>query len=347
MKKPDAYHDSDGKPIMAKSIVVYIDALATKTFWKSEPDRTKLEFVRDWVREFDEFRVGLDPYADDAETALSSESPRVVTFTDNVAVAIPLSPERAAVLSALAEGDLELGFEAANETHEALYWLMSVLFSLQIHVLILVHGHGRFFRGAVRVGAVYADRWTIIGDGLIDAVMGEEKQTVVPAIQLPDWMVYAYQLDSVFYSKSRDSTLYQTLARTEFIFDGEDYSFVFLNYLACPDAGEFELWRDEVMPAHAALISEALDSNLGKDVQFKYLWLAAYHNWVVVENGLNESSLVVLEGKLSAPDIVIDSLEGATARAKSGSASPWSKVKKCSKTSRKFDRLRRLLGRQQ
>lgn len=293
---------------MAESIVIYIDALATKTYWQKTSDSTKLKFVRDWVRQFDEFRVGFGPYADGLEGSHLG-APTVVTFTDNVAVAIPLSPKSASVLSALSEGKLGLELGAANEAHETLYWLMSVLFSLQIHLLTLVHDHGRLFRGAVRVGPVYADRWTIIGDGLIDAVMGEEKQTIVPAIQLPDWILHAYRLDALFYSDRRNSSFYQTLARTKFVLDDENYSFVFLNYLACPDSSDIEMWRDEVIPAHATLISEALHADLGESVHFKYLWLAIYHNWVVCENGLPSTSLVILDGKFSAPDIIIQSLD--------------------------------------
>lgn len=293
---------------MAESIVIYIDALAAKAYWEKKSDSTKLKFVRDWVREFAQFRVGFSPYADGLAGSHLGV-PTVVTFTDNVAVAIPLAPESSSVLSALSEGRLALELGAANEAHETLYWLMSVLFSLQLHILTLVHDHGRLFRGAVRLGPVYADRWTIIGDGLIDSVVGEEKQTIIPAIQLPDWMLHAYRLDAVFYSDRRNSSFYQTLARTRFVLDGKIYSFIFLNYLACPDSSDIKMWRDEVIPAHATLISEALNEDLGKSVHFKYLWLAMYHNWVVRENELPSTSLVILDGKFSTPDIVIQSLD--------------------------------------
>ncbi|GAA3145185.1 hypothetical protein GCM10020255_022940 [Rhodococcus baikonurensis] len=62
MTVADAYHDANGQPIMAESIVIYIDALATKVYWEQESDPTKLEFVRDWVRQFNEFRENLALY---------------------------------------------------------------------------------------------------------------------------------------------------------------------------------------------------------------------------------------------------------------------------------------------
>ncbi|WP_075835583.1 MULTISPECIES: hypothetical protein [unclassified Rhodococcus (in: high G+C Gram-positive bacteria)] len=308
----DAYHDAQGQPIMAESIVIYIDALATKTFWKEESDSTKLEFVRDWVRQFNEFRGDLDLYRGLVGGPETPQPPMAVTFTDNVAVAIPLPPKHIETLAALAEHRLPAGAEAAEQAHEALDWLMDMVFSLQIHILRLVWGHSRLFRGAVRVGPVYADDWTIIGDGLIDAVMGEEKGTVVPAIQLPEWMVQAYELDASFYKNHKDSSLYQTLGHTQFTAGYDTYSFVFLNYLTCPDGAEYAMWRDEVIPAHKAMVTKGLETNANSHVRFKFLWTAVYHNWVVADNGLDESLRIDLEDELAARSIIVQSLDKAT-----------------------------------
>lgn len=311
-KVADAYHDANGQPIMAESIVIYIDALATKVYWEQESDPTKLEFVRDWVRQFNEFRENLALYRGLNGGVATPQSPMAVTFTDNVAVTIPLPPEHIAILTALAEHKLPAGLEAANQAHEALNWLMDMVFTLQIHILRLVWGHSRLFRGAVRVGPVYADDWTIIGDGLIDAVMGEEKGTVVPAIQLPEWMVQAYELDASFYKDHTDSSLYQTLGHTKFTAGEVDYSFVFLNYLTCPDHAEYALWRDEVIPAHKDMVTKGLDTTNNSHVRFKFLWTAVYHNWVVADNGLEESLQIDLDDELAARSIVVQSLDKAT-----------------------------------
>ncbi|KZF15194.1 hypothetical protein [Rhodococcus sp. EPR-134] len=308
----DAYHDANGQPIMAESIVIYIDALATKAFWEEESDATKLEFVRDWVRQFNEFRGDLDLYRGLIGGPETPQPPMAVTFTDNVAVAIPLPPKHIETLAALAEHRLPAGAGAAEQAHEALDWLMDMVFSLQIHLLRLVHGHGRLFRGAVRVGPVYADAWTIIGDGLIDAVMGEEKGTVVPAIQLPEWMVQAYELDAPYYQDPKMSSLYQTLGHTTFTAGYDTYSFVFLNYLTCPDEAEYVMWRDEVIPAHKAMVTKGLDTPTNSHVRFKFLWTAVYHNWVVADNGLDESLRIDLEDELAARSIIVQSLDKAT-----------------------------------
>ncbi|NMM91070.1 hypothetical protein B2J88_43325 [Rhodococcus sp. SRB_17] len=303
----DAYHDENGDPIMAESVVIYIDALATKVYWEQESDVTKLTFVRDWVRQFDEFREELEQYR-------SAGSPIAVTFTDNVAVAIPLESHQVEMIGLLAEGGIKPGLDAAHLAHDSLDQLMSMLFSLQIHVLRLVTNHGRLFRGAVRVGPAFADKWTIIGDGLIDAVVGEEHQTIVPAIQLPEWMVQAYELDALFYNDRKLSTFHQMLAHTTFTWqkdsnsEKESYSFVFLNYLACPDAADFDLWRDEAIPAHAALVTEGLRTNTNGGVLFKFQWAASYHNWVVTENGL-DASLFVTQEAPATHDIVVQSLD--------------------------------------
>lgn len=309
VKVADAYHDANGEPIMAESIVIYIDALATKVYWEQESDATKLEFVRDWVRQFDEFREGLDLYRDAFEGLQTPPTPMAVTFTDNVAVAIPLPPEHLEIVAALAAH--ELPADAAERADQALNWLMGMVFSLQIHLLRLVYSHGRLFRGAVRVGPVYADNWTIIGDGLIDAVVGEEKETVVPAIQLPEWMVQAYKLDAHYYANPTNSALYQSLAHTTFTAGYEDYSFVFLNYLSCPDDAEYHWWRDEVIPAHLNMVTKGLGAKDAR-VRFKFLWTAVYHNWVVAENGLEESLRIDLNNELAARSIIVQSLDKAT-----------------------------------
>ncbi|WP_164490646.1 hypothetical protein [Rhodococcus sp. NJ-530] len=47
-------------------------------------------------------------------------------------------------------------------------------------------------------------------------------------------------------------------------------------------------------------------------MRFKFLWTAVYHNWVVADNGLEESLQIDLEDELAARSIVVQSLDKAT-----------------------------------
>jgi hypothetical protein len=257
----ELYADETGKPELRKSFAVLIDELGTSERLKSY---TNEQLLADLGR-YDSARLALyDP------NDRSRDLVRAMYFTDNVLLAMP---EQAMDLG----GDHSLGFAVA------------VAADYQLELAL----GGRFTRGGIAYGPLYADNSLVIGLPVVVAHHLEEKVTKMPRVILDNASIR-------FARRERMSLRSGGLATSdveEYLLVDENYSYdgekikakdvVFVGYLrgllASGPLGQ--VW--EIGKA-LALHAEHIRSNLAQpeqrpDVTEKYEWLAWYHDYFVTQ----------------------------------------------------------------
>lgn len=175
---------------------------------------------------------------------------RAIYFTDNIMLAVPAWPD---------EDDLGIGYALGTAAD---------------YQADLAFG-GRFSRGGMSYGPVYADHSFGTGPAWLDAI-GLEKKAVLPRVLLDDACVEV-SLRAV-----------QALAFSPLELDVDrlilrDGEYAFINYLGA--LFDSKLWyTDEALTAHA----EAIHRNRAKfaddeHIKQKYEWLADYHDYFVTQ----------------------------------------------------------------
>lgn len=262
------YQDGSGEPILRNSIAAFIDELGFS-------DRVK-------TLDTTELRFDVERYRTVRGRNLSAASGfhqnlMALYFSDNVGLALPIDP----------------GGTGGE--------LLSVIRAAGSYQRELTVG-GRFVRGGITRGDIYADDDFITGRALIDAVKLEEKVAVVPRILLDEACIALASAESTASASVKSSSGVSTSRSYQFLLlrDGEH---VFCNYLATIFSEEcLELQKQIVLENHRDFIVQRLaayQNNAG--ILAKYQWAARYHNYFVAQNNLNQYAINAPHGGGFAP----------------------------------------------
>ena len=241
------YSNEAGDPVLRDSVAAFIDELG----FADRVSTLNNEELGEDIKRYDSVRLSLsDPgrYWDDYW--------RVVYFSDNVGVAMPVNDKDQ-------DGGLSMVLGIAAE------------YQLELSI------GGRFVRGGITRGALYADHSFITGEALVCAVLLEKSHAIYPRIvldqkcrdlaanQIAEWAEAGAQLEI------RGLDPQQLLLR-----NGDD---VVLNYL-----GLLVTDSDWNVEACLALHRDWIRQKLGQfedneKVVAKYRWVADYHDFFVTQ----------------------------------------------------------------
>ncbi|WP_156673291.1 hypothetical protein [Mycobacterium sp. E3251] len=243
------YEDGAGEPILLDSIAAFIDELG---FAERVRALTTAQLREDRQR-YRTVRRNFGPN-DGPHPGL-----RALYFSDNVGLTLPVD----------ADG-------AGGE-------LLAVLRAVGTYQMELTLG-GRFVRGGVTRGQIYADDSFITGPALIDAVDLEKRKAVVPRILLDDACVaLARQECQTSGTSETAASSGDSRYRSYHFLLLRDGAQIFCNYLGTLLSEErLEFQIQFVLENHRDSIIDRLA--LHRDEQHilaKYYWAARYHNYFV------------------------------------------------------------------
>jgi hypothetical protein len=243
------YSDTDGRPVLRRSFVTYIDELGTRAASQSMTDQD----LRSNIDDRDRLRDILGD-----QDSPNGDLERVLTFSDNIVVAAPTHPLSDTY------GDEGQLFQIASI---AIYLLNQAV-------------RRRFYRGGIAVGLVYAAESYVAGPALIEAVDAEEHDAVTPRVLLAQSSTALAEFHMQHYSGGhpQDEPYNSYVLRDE---DGR----MFVNYLAA--AAEEEPYLKgaihSALSRHRDAVRYRAAAVTDPRVQAKYDWLIGYHNWVAAE----------------------------------------------------------------
>ncbi|WP_206511441.1 hypothetical protein C5142_02175 [Rhodococcus sp. BGS-1C] len=175
----------------------------------------------------------------------------MLTFSDSIAVAVPI---------------------VATETGSELGILSDSISTYQFQLAL----SGRFLRGGISTGDVYADYAHITGPALVEAVLLEENTAVVPRVLLStEALQYALYTGYSRYG----SEAYQSEWNRTYIVDADGRAFV--NYLDTALTAEQDDVRlaEDFLQEHKDTVVGALTTYTEPSrIREKYVWAAQYHN---------------------------------------------------------------------
>lgn len=244
----ELYSDAGGQPALRDSIVAFVDELG---FSARLQDLTP-EALRDDVTRYDAVRSNFS-----ARAGEGSERLRVLYFSDNVGLAMPVNATPAASLA-------------------------HVLGSVAKYQMELTLG-GRFSRGGITRGEIYADYSFITGAALVRAVEIEKKARY-PRIVVDQSCVDILEEPSPMPTLSAGAIECRRLLL-------RDDDKVIVNYLETLQTPGFPNWRIPfVLENHRDYATQGIEHNRGDDdLLAKYRWVAEYHDhFVSVTPGLQE-----------------------------------------------------------
>ena len=163
----ELYSDDKGQPVLRDSWAVYLDMLGTRAAIAELDDAA----LRRQIALLDRLTTDLhDPQYEDFFQ-------RLVSFSDNIALSVPMSHHGGSLLG--------LGM------------LMLPVAAFQLEMTV----QNRFLRGGVAGGRLYSDYTHVTGPALLAAVRLEEEVAVFPRILLDELAVAVALKDSEDYSQ--------------------------------------------------------------------------------------------------------------------------------------------------
>lgn len=238
---PSPYPLQAGVPVLAPSVVAFIDALGTKAI-ASDPAAAQYQLQRIWL-------AIHDPLVDDLLGAPQGAY-AVAAFTDNIVLGTPADGPTT---------DLEGEY--------------GLLFTLAAAYQLTLACHGVFVRGGIAIGQLWMDQTFVFGSGLINAYELEMKRAVYPRVIVDGTLADMAKLHAeTYYAAPARSPQNAQLVRAA---DGE----VFINYLAATEDLDEEMAIERLAIHREQIITGLFDSHAKAGVVEKYLWAAEYHNW--------------------------------------------------------------------
>ncbi|MCX6489386.1 hypothetical protein O4160_15310 [Rhodococcus sp. IEGM 1401] len=257
----ELYSDDTGKPRLRRSVAAYLDALGTKEAVKGMTDAG----LQQQIELLDELNRTLH------DASWEGRFQRMLTFSDSIALAVPIN--------GTAFGS-ELGMLSDS--------IATYQFQLAIS--------GRFLRGGISTGDIYADYAHITGPALVEAVVLEEHTAIVPRVLLSDEAIQ-YALAAGYGSYGREA--YTSEWNRTFMVDADGRAFV--NYLDTALTAE----QDDIGPAehflqqHKDVVVAALATYPDPSrIREKYAWVAQYHNAFCAQH-LQSDSLQITDPDLT------------------------------------------------
>lgn len=225
--------------IPSNHIIAYIDILGTKQTIKNKESTKKLiEAYNDVLGNNDAFLKNLQLYEEKNKNHFTPENVNLKIFTDNILLYIPYSQDN-------------------------FFWaLVKIIYYLiRIHLTLLLN-HNLLIRGGVSLGSLYADDKFVIGDGIEQAYIIEEKRAKYPRIILDKFIIKKIKEDA-----HKEKTIYnEKLITTDF--DGE----LFINYLSKLKQNELDELENSILKT----LSEMNKSNSDDGACSKWNWLLNY-----------------------------------------------------------------------
>lgn len=223
---------------------------------------------------------------------------RVVTFSDNVAAALPLD---------------------SRESDGGLGWQVLAAGSFQLNLAF----NGFLARGGITIGPVYADDNTVLGQALVRAYELESKVAQFPRVVLDPQCLALFARGALDYRDPRTS-LQNQIALVDPI-DG----LVFVHFLEFVWEADNEGEALECLQRHRDLLTAGLEQHTGNTAVLpKYQWAADYHDWSCKSFGRDKQSVGHREVPVDRFVPLIDYLEEALGERVSRLASaPWERVR--------------------
>ena len=243
------YITETGKPVLMPSVVAFIDILGYQDLVRVAHEKNKSQELLNNLHEV--LVEGVKFLGDEGE-AKSLFQPqkdfyKLRTFTDNIVIGYPI----------LDDAEYEFG---------------EIFFKLSLFQTTMVNA-GFFIRGAISIGDLYMDEFTIFGNGLIEAHKGEKEFARDPRIVLTESAQTEVQKHLTRYSEGFAPHLRD-------LYKDADGQF-FLNYL-----DSILIAEDEQGPyfkeleKHKKIVEQKLEEYKSKPtVWAKYSWVANYHNY--------------------------------------------------------------------
>lgn len=235
------YSDSDGQPTFRRSVTSFLDILGTKVALTNMKEAD----LHDQIQLLDRLNGALH------DSAWEGEWQRMLTFSDSIALAVPLQP---------GSHGIEL---AGTIDHIAAYQLELAL-------------AGRFLRGGIAIGDAYADYANITGPALVEAADLEANVAVVPRVLISDTTLRLVLQESW---DSYGARSYQSEWNSGVMIDADSRAFV--NYLNAALNAEADGVAEaaDLLENHKKTVSDALAKHSGNPrIREKYVWVAHYHN---------------------------------------------------------------------
>jgi hypothetical protein len=247
----ELYRDGSGNLALRDSIAAFIDELG---FSQRVMRLTDDELCDDIVL-YDDVRLRLSNPAHISDDAL-----RVVYFSDNVGIGMPLtdlyrSNDLSTVLGVVAQYQLNLALK------------------------------GRFVRGGITRGMLYADHSFITGEALVRAVMLEKDKAIFPRVLLDEQCAELAMRDFEGSSQEPGGPLFffRLADANNLLLRQAEH--VFVSYLGVMLLDEYEdAPIDLLLRTHRDQIKKALAAP-GQDARIaaKFKWAADYHDFFVTQ----------------------------------------------------------------
>jgi hypothetical protein len=245
------FSDSFGRPILRTCVVTYLDSLGTKERSETLSDSA----LRDELDDLDQLEGLLH------SDFWNGHDQKLVTFSDNVAVAAPTD----------------------GEGREIAYRQIDAAANFQFRRLL----NGRAIRGGIALGEAFCDGRLIAGPAHVEAVMLEEHTAVVPRVLLSG------NLSAMLAAACGSGQVSDPWPRQLVAVDGDGLPFV--NYLLCCHPGASPA-SDDQLRTHRDRVEAVLSTNLDSAVRAKWLWVADYHDWFVHHYRSSAASLLTPVG---------------------------------------------------
>jgi len=248
------YLDDDGKPILRRSVVAFIDVLGYEDMvLESETSGHPHDFLVHLRDSLSNAINYLDETIEENKIILhpklfKKDLYRIRIFTDNIVIGYPVHDD----------AEAELGR------------IFSLLAFFQLEMVM----QGFFLRGAISVSDLFMDDIVVFGNGLIEAYRGERDNARDPRIILTNSATEAVKQHLTYYANPSHSPQ----ARDLFIDADGQY---FLNYLetiliAEDEQGPFY----EELNKHKLAVEACLEKYRNRPpIWSKYAWVANYHNY--------------------------------------------------------------------
>ena len=241
------YSDAAGQPALRDSFAGFVDELG----FSARIEQLTSEELRDDITRYDAVRLNFGTPSGELDQQL-----RVLYFSDNVGLAMPVVPQK---------------------QDGGLHRLLTVVAAYQMEMSL----GGRFTRGGIARGQLYADHSFITGEALVRAV-NLEKTAKFPRVVVGEGCLGPEMRKTPVDAKEASSDMTNTIGNLGNLII-RDNDKVIVNYLSVLFNGSYEEWRTRiVLENHRDHIRQRIEKFKDDESIFsKYQWLASYHDFVV------------------------------------------------------------------
>lgn len=243
--------DSDGSPLLLRSVIAFIDVLGYKDLIEKTSDSNiSQDTLILYRRVLDEAYEILEPYTKFLK-AFTIGLPdlknqyEVRGFADSIIIGFPIGE---------------------NRTEAVLDRIFSLLAHLQLRMVL----NGYFLRGAISVGELHLDDSIVFGKGLLEAQEAEKIYACNPRIILTTSTKQEVDLNSEIIYLSPNPYLLRDTDKQ-----------IFLNYFEHIMIAKTEIGPSyDELRRHKKIVEIKLSQYIDQPkILSKYLWVANYHNY--------------------------------------------------------------------